>query len=103
MQFFNMIRISEEEEHRGLDASKHGGSAYNTDIHGRPIVGPVVGGVTAQLVKPRVTADGGGASGGVNGGANGGVNGTNGAAVAESSAGTHQQQPGWSPVPGAAV
>jgi hypothetical protein len=50
MQFFRMIRISEEEEHRGLDASKHGGSAYNTDIHGRPIVGPVVS-VTERLER----------------------------------------------------
>ncbi len=25
------LRISEEDEHRGLDASKHGGSAYNTN------------------------------------------------------------------------
>lgn len=27
----HLLRISEEDEHRGLDASKHGGSAYNTD------------------------------------------------------------------------
>lgn len=31
LKFFGKLRISEEDEHRGLDASKHGGSAYNTD------------------------------------------------------------------------
>ncbi|KAJ9527697.1 hypothetical protein QJQ45_025976, partial [Haematococcus lacustris] len=35
LKMLNLLRISEEEEHRGLDASKHGGSAYNTDVYGR--------------------------------------------------------------------
>ncbi len=26
-----LLRISEEDEYRGLDVSKHGGSVYNTD------------------------------------------------------------------------
>uniref|UniRef100_A0A7S0RVR0 Ammonium transporter n=1 Tax=Chlamydomonas leiostraca TaxID=1034604 RepID=A0A7S0RVR0_9CHLO len=30
LKALGMLRISEEDEHRGLDASKHGGSAYNT-------------------------------------------------------------------------
>ena len=34
---FRVLRISEEDEHRGLDASKHGGSAYNVDINGRGV------------------------------------------------------------------
>ncbi|KAI8468765.1 MAG: ammonium transporter AmtB-like domain-containing protein [Monoraphidium minutum] len=33
LKLFNKIRISPEEEQAGLDVSKHGGSAYNTD-HG---------------------------------------------------------------------
>ncbi|KAJ9526932.1 hypothetical protein QJQ45_025361 [Haematococcus lacustris] len=37
LKMFNLLRISEEEEHRGLDASKHGGSAYNTDVYGRTV------------------------------------------------------------------
>lgn len=31
LKLFKLLRISEEDEHRGLDASKHGGSAYNPD------------------------------------------------------------------------
>ncbi|GFH06636.1 ammonium transporter [Haematococcus lacustris] len=37
LKMFNLLRISEEDEHRGLDASKHGGSAYNHDVNGRTV------------------------------------------------------------------
>jgi Amt family ammonium transporter len=30
LKMLGCLRISEEDEHRGLDVSKHGGSAYNT-------------------------------------------------------------------------
>jgi Amt family ammonium transporter len=30
LKMLGVLRISEEDEHRGLDMSKHGGSAYNT-------------------------------------------------------------------------
>jgi Amt family ammonium transporter len=33
LKMFRKLRISAEEEQAGLDVSKHGGSAYNTD-HG---------------------------------------------------------------------
>mmetsp|Transcript_2664 Transcript_2664/g.4547 ORF Transcript_2664/g.4547 Transcript_2664/m.4547 type:complete len:527 (+) Transcript_2664:74-1654(+) len=48
---FSILRISEEDEHRGLDASKHGGSAYNhTDmLNGRGNVSP------ALQIKPRMS------------------------------------------------
>ncbi len=41
LKFTGNLRISEEDEHRGLDASKHGGSAYNThgDQNGRVVSG----------------------------------------------------------------
>lgn len=49
LKMLGMLRISEEEEHKGLDASKHGGSAYNA--YSAPGENGVRGGSAAQM-KP---------------------------------------------------